>query len=109
MSDMTMGKVLRDMGLSVTVHGFRSSFRDWVAEQTNTPGDVAELALAHAVKSKVEAAYRRGDLLEKRRKLMEAWARYCDGAEDGGAAVVSVLVHNAKAPSRLRLKRWQYA
>jgi integrase len=58
------------------VHGFRSSFRDWCAEQTNFPSEVAEMALAHAVGNKVEAAYRRGDLFEKRRKLMSAWAIY---------------------------------
>jgi hypothetical protein len=56
---------------------FRSSFRDWVAERTNFPSEVAEMALAHVVDDKVEAAYRRGDLFEKRRQLTEAWARYC--------------------------------
>ncbi len=59
-----------------TPHGFRSSFRDWVAEETNYPPEVAEMALAHTIKSKVEAAYRRGDLLEKRRQLMNAWASF---------------------------------
>jgi integrase len=58
------------------VHGFRSTFRDWAAEQTNYPREVAEMALSHAIGDKVEAAYRRGDLLEKRRGLMEAWASY---------------------------------
>jgi integrase len=62
---------------SITVHGFRSTFRDWAAEQTNFPREVCELALAHAIDSKVEAAYRRGDLLRKRRQLAESWARYC--------------------------------
>jgi integrase len=61
----------------VTVHGFRSSFRDWVSERTNFPDAVAEMALAHVVDDKVEAAYRRGDLLDKRRQLMQAWATYC--------------------------------
>ena len=61
----------------VTVHGFRSSFRDWAAEQTTFPGEIAELALAHTVGSKVEAAYRRGTMFEKRRQIMDAWARYC--------------------------------
>jgi integrase len=60
----------------VTVHGFRSSFRDWAAEQTNYSREAAEMALSHAIGDKVEAAYRRGDLLEKRRRLMEAWALY---------------------------------
>ena len=61
----------------LTVHGFRSTFRDWAAEMTNFPREVVEMALAHAINDKVEAAYRRGDLFKKRRQLMEAWARYC--------------------------------
>jgi integrase len=61
----------------VTTHGFRSTFRDWAAERTNFPREVAEAALAHAIDDKVEAAYRRGDLFEKRRRLMEAWAEFC--------------------------------
>jgi integrase len=61
----------------VTVHGFRSTFRDWAEETTNFPGSVSEAALAHVVGDKVEAAYRRGDLFEKRRKLMNAWATFC--------------------------------
>ena len=61
----------------ITVHGFRSTFRDWAAETTNHPSEVAEMALAHAVGDKVEAAYRRGDLMEKRRQFMDDWARYC--------------------------------
>jgi integrase len=62
----------------ITVHGFRSTFRDWAAEHTNYQNHVVEMALAHAIPCAVEASYRRGDLFEKRRKLMEAWARYCD-------------------------------
>jgi len=77
MSDMTLLKVLRDMGLPFTVHGFRSAFRDWAAEQTDFPGEVAEAALAHSVSNRVEAAYRRTDYLEKRRLLMAAWADFC--------------------------------
>ena len=77
MSDMTLLKILRDMDAGVTVHGFRSAFRDWVAEQTNYPGEVAEAALAHAIPNKVEAAYRRTDFLAKRRELMRDWASYC--------------------------------
>jgi integrase len=79
MSDMTLLKILRDMNAGVTVHGFRSAFRDWVADQTNYPGDVAEAALAHAVSNKVEAAYRRTDFLAKRRELMRDWGQYCQG------------------------------
>jgi integrase len=78
LSNMAMAKVLERMKRDdVTVHGFRSSFRDWVAESTNYPGAVAEAALAHILGDKTEAAYQRGDLFEKRRKLMDAWARYC--------------------------------
>jgi hypothetical protein len=65
------------MELEFTAHGFRSSFRDWAAEETTFPDFVVEKALAHAIDNKVEAAYRRGDLLKKRRELMEAWATYC--------------------------------
>ena len=59
-----------------TPHGFRSSFRDWAAEETSFPAEVAEMALAHTIRNKVEAAYRRGQLLAKRRELMEAWANH---------------------------------
>jgi len=79
MSDMTLLKILRDSDLDVTVHGFRSAFRDWVAEKTDYPGEVAETALAHAIPNKVEAAYRRTDFLEKRRALMRDWGAYCLG------------------------------
>jgi integrase len=69
--------LLRRMRYELTAHGFRSTFRDWCAERTSFPSEVAEMALAHSLKSKVEAAYRRGDLFEKRRKLMDAWSAYC--------------------------------
>jgi integrase len=72
----------------LTVHGFRSTFRDWAAETTAFPREVAEMALAHVVGNKVESAYRRGDLLEKRRLLMDAWATYCDIA--GSTNVVQI-------------------
>ena len=61
----------------ITVHGFRSTFRDWAAEVSNYPSDVAEMALAHTLRDKTEAAYRRGDLFDKRRKMMNDWAKYC--------------------------------
>ena len=78
LSHMAMLRVLRRMGRGdLTAHGFRSSFRDWAAERTSFPAEVAKMALAHAVSDKVEAAYRRGDLFDKRRQLMEAWARFC--------------------------------
>jgi integrase len=71
-------ELLKDMGHGdLTTHGFRSTFRDWAAEQTAFPREIAEAALAHTLRDKVEAAYQRGDLLERRRKLMEAWAAYC--------------------------------
>jgi integrase len=65
------------MGLDVTAHGFRSTFKDWATERTNFPNEVSEAALAHAIGDQVEAAYRRGDLFEKRRRLMDAWAEFC--------------------------------
>jgi len=77
MSDMTLLQLVRGMGLSVTVHGFRSSFRDWVADKTGHPREVAEAALAHTLENKVEAAYRRTDFFDKRRALMQDWADYC--------------------------------
>jgi integrase len=82
MSNIAMLTLLRRMGRhDLTVHGFRSSFRDWAAETTAHPRDVVEMALAHSLESKTEAAYRRGDLFEKRRELMDDWARYCDRPE----------------------------
>lgn len=83
LSDMTLLKILRDMDLSVTVHGFRSAFRDWVAEKTDYPGEVAEAALAHTVPNKVEAAYRRTDFRDKRRLLMRDWAIFCKTRPSG--------------------------
>jgi integrase len=78
MSVTALATVLRRMKIDgVTVHGFRSSFRDWAAECTNFTNEVCEAALAHVIENKAEAAYRRGDLFDKRRKLMEAWATYC--------------------------------
>lgn len=78
LSNMALLETLRRMGRGdLTAHGFRSSFRDWAAERTAFPSEVVEMALAHAVSSKVEAAYRRGDLFEKRRHLMQDWANFC--------------------------------
>lgn len=82
LSTMAMAMLLRRMSQEITVHGFRSSFRDWAGEVTEFPREVAEAALAHAVGDMVERAYRRGDALEKRRRLMDEWARFC--ASDGG-------------------------
>ena len=88
LSNMAFLMLLRRMGRSdLTAHGFRSTFSDWCAEQTNFPAEVREMALAHAVGDKVEAAYRRGDLFEKRRQLAEAWATYCCATAPGGNVV----------------------
>ncbi|RYH33636.1 MAG: site-specific integrase [Alcaligenaceae bacterium] len=76
-SDMTLTAVMRRMNLDAVPHGFRSTFRDWAAECTPYPGDVVEMALAHTIANKVEAAYRRGDMLAKRAPLMQEWADYC--------------------------------
>lgn len=77
LSNMAMLQILRRTGIEVTVHGFRSTFRDWAAENTNYPREVAEAALAHTLKDKTEAAYRRGDLFMKRQRLMEDWDKFC--------------------------------
>lgn len=77
LSEMAMNMLLRRMKTEVTVHGFRSSFRDWVAEETDHSPEVAEMALAHAIRNQVEAAYRRGDLIERRKRLMGDWENYC--------------------------------
>jgi integrase len=76
LTPMSLLEALRRLHAEATVHGFRSAFRDWASEQTNFPRDVCEMALAHSIKDKTEAAYRRGDLLEKRRELMAAWATF---------------------------------
>jgi integrase len=90
LSNMAFLMLLRRMGRGeLTAHGFRSSFRDWVAERTNFPAEVAEMVLAHAVGDKVEAAYRRGDLFQKRRALAEAWAKFCT-APSGSAKVIPI-------------------
>jgi len=77
LSDMTLTKVLRDLGRTETVHGFRSTFRDWVAEQTNFPAGIAEVALVHVNSDKTEAAYLRTDMREQRRQLMCEWGEFC--------------------------------
>ena len=84
LSAIALEMVLRRMKIEeATVHGFRSAFRDWAAERTNVSNEVCEAALAHVIENKVEAAYRRGDLFDKRRKLMEAWASYCAAPKAG--------------------------
>jgi integrase len=94
-SNMAMAQLLKRIErLDITVHGFRSTFRDWAAERTSYPNHIVEMALAHVIGDKVEAAYRRGDLFDKRRKLMEAWAAYCTAAR--GDAKVTPL--HARGP-----------
>jgi integrase len=93
LSSMAMAMLLRRMGRGndLTVHGFRSTFRDWCSEATSYDRETAEAALAHTLRDKVEAAYRRGDLFEKRRRLMSDWARFCaTPMAAGGAAVVPI-------------------
>lgn len=80
LSSMAMAMLLRRMEVDVTVHGFRSAFRDWAGNETHFPREVCEAALAHVIENKAEAAYRRSDALKKRRELMATWADYCGGA-----------------------------
>jgi integrase len=88
LSNAAMMQVLKRLEhCGITVHGFRSTFRDWCAESTNYSADVAEMALAHALRDKTEAAYRRGDLFEKRARLMTDWARYCSKPAKPAAVV----------------------
>jgi integrase len=91
LSNMAMLTLLKRMNRhDVTVHGFRSSFRDWAAEQTAYPNELLEMALAHTIKNQAEAAYRRGDLLEKRRRLMDDWARFCNTKKAQGDNVTPI-------------------
>lgn len=87
LSDMTLSAVMRRMEVPAVPHGFRSTFRDWISERTAYPGDMAEMALAHAIGSKVEAAYRRGDMFERRRKMMEDWAAFLAKPAQSGEIV----------------------
>ena len=90
MSDMSLTAVLRRMRRGdLTAHGFRSTFKDWAAESTAYPAELSEMALAHTIGSKVEAAYRRGDLFEKRRRLMADWGAFCSthGMIDGANVI----------------------
>ena len=84
LSDMSLIAVMRRMKVDAVPHGFRSTFRDWVGECTQYPSDLAEMALAHVLPNKTEAAYRRGDALEKRRGMMDAWALHCLPAQSHG-------------------------
>ena len=90
MSDMTLVAVTRRIGVDAVPHGFRSTFRDWCSERTNYPREVAEMALAHTIGDKVEAAYRRGDLFEKRRLMMDEWAKFLSRPEVATGKVISM-------------------
>ena len=90
LSGMAMAMLMRRMKVDATVHGFRSGFRDWAAECTGYAHEVAEMALAHSIENKVERAYRRGDLFDKRRRLMDDWATYCASDRAAGATVTPI-------------------
>ena len=96
LSDMTLTAVLRRMKIPAVPHGFRSTFRDWASERTNYPRDAAEMALAHAIGDKVEAAYRRGDLFDKRRRMMADWATFC-GRLPAGNNVTPMTIGKQRA------------
>ena len=98
LSDMTLTMMLRRAKVEATAHGFRSSFRDWAAEQTSFPREVCETALAHAVENKVEGAYRRTDFLEKRRALMQTWARFCCPEISDNVVGLNHTTHNREKP-----------
>ena len=103
LSNMALHMVLRRMGVDVTVHGFRSSFRDWAGNETPSPREVVETALAHVVGDKAEQAYRRSDALEKRRQLMEAWASYCTAGSV--PKVVPIRARRRTVPIKRKAKR----
>ncbi|MBF6649532.1 integrase arm-type DNA-binding domain-containing protein [Methylobacter sp. BlB1] len=87
LSNAAMDKLLQQtLGFDATVHGMRSTFRDWASERTAYPHEVCEMALAHTIRNQAEAAYRRGDLIEKRRLLMEDWLKFCETASDAAGA-----------------------
>ena len=90
LSDAAMTVMLRRMGHTITAHGFRSTFRDWAGETTAYPREVIEHALAHQLKDKAEAAYARGTLFDKRRRLMDDWARYCETILADDTNIVSI-------------------
>ncbi len=97
LSDMTLTAVLRRMEVNAVPHGFRSTFKDWASERTAYPNEMSELALAHAIGDKVEAAYRRGDMLERRRKMMSDWATFCATVAQPSADVVPIGAGRATA------------
>ena len=89
LSENTFNKLMKELGLEVHAHGFRTSFRTWTQEKTHYPNEVAEAALAHSLKDSAEAAYARSDLLEKRTEMMEAWAQFISASKDN---IISIRV-----------------
>ena len=100
LSDMMLSGLLKDLKIAAVPHGFRSSFRDWAAEETNHPREVIEAALAHVVRNKVEAAYARSDLFERRRTLMDDWACYVTHKEGEGFGALTTILSDAIQPDR---------
>lgn len=105
LSDTTLSKLLKELGINAVPHGFRSSFRDWAGEQTNFPREVCEFALAHVIKDKAEAAYARSDLFSKRRSLMDAWAEYLNTTNS--ASVNRFPISDGNAPKKKRRPKFQ--
>jgi integrase len=104
LSGMAMEMMLRRMNvMNATVHGFRSSFRDWAGNESNFPREITEAALAHVIGNKAEQAYRRSDALEKRRKLMESWASYCETTADNATAQPKQVEHQRDNPDPILL------
>ena len=100
-ANTAMSELLRELKIAAVPHGFRSSFRDWAVEETDHPREVAEAALAHKVRSQIEAAYRRSDLFERRRRLMDDWASYlAGGSRRPDRPVVRPDLGSARWPSR---------
>lgn len=95
LSDMSLNAVMKRMGVDAVPHGLRSSFRDWAGERTNFPRDLCEMALAHTIADKSEAAYRRGDMVERRRQMMDAWAKFLSTPVAQGKKVVTLARHAA--------------
>ncbi len=100
LSDMALTAVMRRMKVDAVPHGFRSTFRDWAGEHTNYPREIAEQALAHALENKVEAAYRRGDALEKRRQLMIEWANFAGGLRTNDFSITTLAVGSVSVPRK---------
>ena len=106
LSNMTLSKLIKELGIAAVPYGFRSSLRDWAAERTSTPREVVEAALAHTIQNPTEAAYARSDLFERRRRLMNDWAAYLSGAheqvwyDDGNLASRSGLLPILQSTSR---------